>query len=186
MKKGHQTSRGFTIVELLIVIVVIAILAAISIVAYNGIQKRAHNTAALRSLKSVAQVYEMYKATYGSYPILPNGQSACVGAVFKDYNGDGVGDCRNVYSATGVYRYSQNAWLDTELAKVASGNIASVGGQVTSTVDLVGPYAQYYGANMELYNIFYGTGASDCPEPTAFKWKQTDSDVILCSLNLRY
>ena len=33
--------RGFTIVELLIVIVVIAILAAISIVAYNGIQQRA-------------------------------------------------------------------------------------------------------------------------------------------------
>ena len=32
--------RGFTIVELLIVIVVIAILAAISIVAYNGIQAR--------------------------------------------------------------------------------------------------------------------------------------------------
>lgn len=33
--------RGFTIVELLIVIVVIAILAAISVVAYNGIQERA-------------------------------------------------------------------------------------------------------------------------------------------------
>lgn len=32
-----QARRGFTIVELLIVIVVIAILAAITIVAYNGI-----------------------------------------------------------------------------------------------------------------------------------------------------
>ena len=41
-----RTSRsGFTIVELLIVIVVIAILAAISIVAYNGIQQRARNAA---------------------------------------------------------------------------------------------------------------------------------------------
>ncbi|MBM3210428.1 prepilin-type N-terminal cleavage/methylation domain-containing protein [Candidatus Saccharibacteria bacterium] len=35
------TQRGFTIVELLIVIVVIAILAAITIIAYNGIQERA-------------------------------------------------------------------------------------------------------------------------------------------------
>ena len=34
-------NKGFTIVELLIVIVVIAILAAISVVAYNGVQQRA-------------------------------------------------------------------------------------------------------------------------------------------------
>jgi prepilin-type N-terminal cleavage/methylation domain-containing protein len=37
----QSKARGFTIVELLIVIVVIAILAAITIVAYNGIQSRA-------------------------------------------------------------------------------------------------------------------------------------------------
>jgi len=42
-RKNHQ---GFTIVELLIVIVVIAILAAITIVAYNGIQNRAKQSAA--------------------------------------------------------------------------------------------------------------------------------------------
>jgi prepilin-type N-terminal cleavage/methylation domain-containing protein len=40
IRKVHNHS-GFTIVELLIVIVVIAILAALSVVAYNGIQNRA-------------------------------------------------------------------------------------------------------------------------------------------------
>lgn len=38
-----KTRAGFTIVELLIVIVVIAILAAITVVAYSGIQERARN-----------------------------------------------------------------------------------------------------------------------------------------------
>ena len=38
------TKNGFTIVELLIVIVVIGILAAITIVAFSGIQNRANNT----------------------------------------------------------------------------------------------------------------------------------------------
>ncbi len=45
-KKQFGVSKGFTIVELLIVVVVIAILAAITIVAYNGIQSRAKTSAA--------------------------------------------------------------------------------------------------------------------------------------------
>ena len=44
---------GFTIVELLIVIVVIAILAAITIVAYNGVQKQAKNSAHRQEIAQV-------------------------------------------------------------------------------------------------------------------------------------
>lgn len=42
--KWAQKQTGFTIVELLIVIVVIAILAAVTIVAYNGIQNQARQS----------------------------------------------------------------------------------------------------------------------------------------------
>lgn len=54
--------------ELLIVIVVIAILATISVVAYNGIQNRAHNSAVQSDLKNIATKIEMYYAEQGIYP----------------------------------------------------------------------------------------------------------------------
>ena len=58
--KHKQT--GFTIVELLIVIVVIAILAAITIVAFNGIQNRANDSAVKSDLANIAKQLEATKA----------------------------------------------------------------------------------------------------------------------------
>jgi prepilin-type N-terminal cleavage/methylation domain-containing protein len=49
----NRKQTGFTIVELLIVIVVIGILAAITIVAYNGIQERARVQKANTDLTSL-------------------------------------------------------------------------------------------------------------------------------------
>lgn len=55
----HKLQSGFTIVELLIVIVVIAILAAISIVAYNGIQNRSKVTRANSDLATLRKTIEV-------------------------------------------------------------------------------------------------------------------------------
>jgi prepilin-type N-terminal cleavage/methylation domain-containing protein len=83
MQWAKQHKTGFTIVELLIVIVVIAILAAITIVAYNGIQNRAKQSSA-QSLVSQAQKKVMayavqnadrYPATLAEAEVSdPNGQ----------------------------------------------------------------------------------------------------------------
>jgi len=68
MMKKPLLSRGFTIVELLIVIVVIGILAAISIVAYNGIQNRAEASKEIRDLQSISQAINLYYVDNGQYP----------------------------------------------------------------------------------------------------------------------
>ena len=62
--------RGFTIVELLIVIVVIGILAAITIVAYNGIQNRAKIASLQTAVSQVGKKIAVYSVTNGdSYPV---------------------------------------------------------------------------------------------------------------------
>ena len=59
-KRRKTFSSGFTIVELLIVIVVIAILAAITLVAYNSIQSRARASASASSAASVGKKVATY------------------------------------------------------------------------------------------------------------------------------
>lgn len=61
-------TRGFTIVELLIVIVVIAILAAITVVAYNGIQASARFGAYRSEIQTLNKAILMYHADNGFYP----------------------------------------------------------------------------------------------------------------------
>lgn len=70
MSKGQEV-KGFTIVELLIVIVVIGILAAITIVAYNGVQGRASDTAVKSDMRQFAQKMELFRtdSADNTYPI---------------------------------------------------------------------------------------------------------------------
>jgi prepilin-type N-terminal cleavage/methylation domain-containing protein len=66
-----KKTPGFTIVELLIVIVVIGILAAITIVAYNGIQDKARATAIVTGIKSIDKAFRALAAEKGdsTWPI---------------------------------------------------------------------------------------------------------------------
>lgn len=68
MKKAY----GFTIVELLIAIVVIAILAAITVVSYNGITQRANNASVRSAARNALNVVRGYVAANDQYPATTN------------------------------------------------------------------------------------------------------------------
>ena len=120
-----RSNGGFTIVELLIVIVVIAILAAISIVAYNGIQQRATNSSIISSVGQTIKLIKAYQATYGTYPA---GSSLC-------YTLDN--QCTN-YNNTVVT--ANNSSLIIELNKIGS----PVGSVPQTASNTYGIYVDYY------------------------------------------
>ena len=68
MVSSKNKVKGFTLVELLIVIVVIALLAAISIVAYNGIQQRSRDSAAATAASQLSTKVEAWNSQLGNYP----------------------------------------------------------------------------------------------------------------------
>lgn len=103
--KAH-TRHGFTIVELLIVIVVIAVLAAITIVTYQGVQQRANNVAIIDAASKSVRMVQAYIAANGKYPL--TNSTAASGCVTTD-----------VGCATAVI-YSNNSTLTNNLSTIAS------------------------------------------------------------------
>lgn len=65
---SRKSTRGFTIVELLIVIVIIAILAAITMVAYNGVTAHAERTRIVAVLREVRTDLQTRYITDGKWP----------------------------------------------------------------------------------------------------------------------
>jgi len=67
-----RTAHGFTIVELLVVIVVIAILAAITIVAYTGISSKATVASLVSDLDNASKQLNIFQVINGAYPTANN------------------------------------------------------------------------------------------------------------------
>lgn len=100
----YKRQEGFTIVELLIVIVVIGILAALVITTFTGIQQRARNTERETDIKAIHGQVEAYYADNGRYPTLANlntyswrstNMKGLDGEALKDPKGTGAGTATN-------------------------------------------------------------------------------------------
>lgn len=118
--KISKRQQGFTIVELLIVIVVIGILAALVITTFTGIQQKARNTERQTDIKAMHGQVEAYYAQAGKYPTFANlNDSTWRTANMKGLDVEALKDPRGSAStlvaapATDAYAYAVVASDDT-------------------------------------------------------------------------
>jgi prepilin-type N-terminal cleavage/methylation domain-containing protein len=95
-----NTRRGFTIVELLIVIVVIAILAAITIVAYNGLQQRANTSAINDGALKAKRFIESYIVANDQYPYTTDTAFVCITTDSTCRRNGGPGFANTTFNST--------------------------------------------------------------------------------------
>jgi len=162
VSKKYLPTAGFTIVELLVVVVVIGILAAITIVSYNGITNRAVESSMQSDLQNSATTLALEQTQSGSYPSDPsslnNGRGLpASGDNSLSYSSEGSEYCVTVTSPrtsktffitsttgqvnTGSCTDAGNTWTARSMptnswSKIAFGNgifLAAGGGSVVST-----------------------------------------------------
>lgn len=182
--KKHLKS-GFTIVELIVVIVVLGILATITIVSYNGIQQRALNTARINELRMWEKIMVSYVMTKGDFPpslaynaSVPNFK--CLGRGFPVGAGN-IPRCRDYNSTTNSYPETDNAALMAELSTIAT----VPNSQKKPAGGAVGPYIHRAWSDLAiLYVALDGRNGYQCPSGTSESWVSPDRSTLLCSLSL--
>ncbi|HEY1085262.1 MAG TPA: prepilin-type N-terminal cleavage/methylation domain-containing protein [Candidatus Saccharimonadales bacterium] len=119
-----EKQSGFTIVELLVVIVVIAILASISTVAFNGVQDSARSAKMLAAIDAYTKGVQIYKSTNGNFPNPTPGSNvtlACLGP----YPAKGVFGANSCVNGNGTDAAFSNTTLNTQFSSVL-GNLPDV------------------------------------------------------------
>ncbi|MES2630411.1 MAG: prepilin-type N-terminal cleavage/methylation domain-containing protein [Patescibacteria group bacterium] len=132
----HRYSTGFTIIELLITVVVIAILATITMLSYNGIKGRAIEVSVKSDLRKITSELELDRSDNVNYPL--SGAQANSGLGLKvspgntyTYTTTPYGYCVTVSTSGGQYAYSLKSKDNAILAGSCTAAVTSYAGSGT-------------------------------------------------------
>lgn len=156
LRKSRQFS-GFTIVELLIIIVVIGILAAITVVAFGAIQQQANNTQTISATKDFVKAYAAYAAENGDYP----NATGCLGEGYpanRCLSQNGTAACWSTGAATSIA-------VNTALRPYMGGRLPQMSMQQASCggTTYIGAYASYNSTTRAVTILMVLRGDQTCP-----------------------
>lgn len=167
MKRGHK--RGFTVVELMIVIVVIGILASILAVMYNAAQTQSRDTKLRDSAQKIVEAIQLFSSNNGHFPIGGAASTVAIGASKECSNG-----------ANGWFNVQYTCTLNDTL--VASGYLPSslADGLPTNVNISTTPKSsiQVYKVSTTMAMIFYSLEL-----PSAADTAKFNSELTKCGYN---
>jgi type IV pilus assembly protein PilA len=121
--KMMRKNEGFTLIELMIVIAIIGILAAIAIPQFSAYRTRSYNSAAEADIRNAATAQEAYYVDRQTYVATP---TSLIGATYGFYTSQNV----TIAGGSGAQQYTMTAYH-------SSGNktysLSGPGGSVTAT-----------------------------------------------------
>jgi prepilin-type N-terminal cleavage/methylation domain-containing protein len=119
MKTGKQKKAGFTLVELMVVAIIVAILAAVAIPLMSGNKKRAAATEAQAACSTIQTAEQTYRAEHGTYMVgitdphsLPGISTGDLAGKYFPDSGYTMTSAANTFTITGTASYSSDTTID--------------------------------------------------------------------------
>lgn len=146
MKKSG--GQGFTIVELLIVVVIIGILASLILVTYSGLVKQTYTNRSKSELASIAKAVLVYSAFNGRYPA---DVSRGIPAEVTPYINGSSSNWPNAPWPGSVYDYDDFTGSDGSEAVQMSIRFCPAGGPLSACQFPSEPWAAGFGVDSSAY-----------------------------------
>jgi type IV pilus assembly protein PilE len=159
-RRSGTKARGFTLIELIIAMVIVATLAAIAIPSYQTYVLRSHRTDAKSALLDLASLEERYFSTHNSYTDIPN---------YLGYPGAGAGASFPV----GLNGYYQVTVAQVPATPPANGNNGTPPTYtITAAATAIGNQTQDVCATFTVNSQGQQTATGTDPNPNVDCWQK--------------